>query len=84
MDDRYSDDHVSTIETARDVGRLVVIGVAIAAGVVLVLLALDNRQDVRVGYLFGELTAPLWTVVVLAAAAGLILGWLIRHRRRRD
>ncbi len=58
--------------------------VLIAAIVVaLVLVAMDNRDDVRVGYAVGDASAPIWTVIVIAAVAGMIVGWLIRHRPRR-
>ena len=58
--------------------------VFIAAIVVaLVLVAMDNRDDVRVGYAVGDASAPIWTVIVISAVAGLIIGWLIRHRPRR-
>lgn len=51
--------------------------------VALVLVAMDNRDDVRVGYAVGDASAPIWTVIVIAAVAGMIIGWLIRHRPRR-
>jgi uncharacterized integral membrane protein len=55
----------------------------IAAIVVgLVLVAVDNRDDVRVGYAVGDAQAPIWIVIVLAAIAGMFIGWLIRHRPR--
>ena len=58
--------------------------VFIAAIVVaLLLVAMDNRDDVRVGYAVGDASAPIWTVIVISAVAGLIIGWLIRHRPRR-
>ena len=82
VDDRFDSEHVSTMDTARGVGRIIAIGVMVALVVALVLLALDNTEDVRVGYVVGDTTAPLWTIVVVAAVAGVIIGWLIRHRRR--
>lgn len=51
--------------------------------VAIVLVAMDNRDDVRVGYAVGDASAPIWTVIVIAAVAGMIIGWLIRHRPRR-
>jgi uncharacterized integral membrane protein len=84
MDDRFEHDHVSTMDTARGLGRLLVIGLAVAIAVAIVLLAVDNTDDVRVGYVFGDLTGPLWAVIVIAAAAGVSIGWLIRHRPRAD
>ena len=82
VDDRFDQDHVSTMDTARGVGRLLVIGLAVAMAVAIVLLAVDNTDDVRIGYVFGDLSGPLWAVIVIAALAGVIIGWLIRHRPR--
>jgi uncharacterized integral membrane protein len=58
--------------------------VLIAAIVVgLVLVAMDNRDDVRVGYAVGDAEAPIWIVIIAAAVAGVFIGWLVRHRPRR-
>jgi uncharacterized integral membrane protein len=48
----------------------------------LLLVGLDNRDDVRVGYAVGDTTAPIWIVIIAAAVGGMIIGWLIRHRPR--
>ncbi len=59
--------------------------ILIAAIVVaLVLVAMDNRDDVRVGYAVGDAEAPIWIVIIAAAVAGVFIGWLIRHRPRRS
>ena len=50
--------------------------------VALVLVAMDNREDVRVGYAVGEANAPVWIAMIAAAAAGIVIGWLVRHRPR--
>ena len=50
--------------------------------VALVLVAMDNRKDVRVGYAVGEAKGPIWIVMLAAAAAGVVIGWLVRHRPR--
>jgi uncharacterized integral membrane protein len=84
VNDRDDADHVSTLDTARGVGHLVRIGVVVAIVVALVALALDNTDEVRVGFVFGDFDTPLWAVIVISAAAGVILGWLIRHRRRHS
>jgi uncharacterized integral membrane protein len=59
--------------------RWVVIA-AIVVGIVLV--AMDNRDDVRVGYAVGDAEAPIWIVIIIAAVAGVFIGWLVRHRPR--
>ena len=50
---------------------------------VVVVVAMDNRHDVRVGYAVGDAQAPIWIVIVAAAVAGMVIGWLIRHRPSR-
>ncbi len=55
--------------------------VALLAG--LVLVALDNRSTVQVGYVFGDVKAPIWIVLAAAAVCGVIIGWLVRHRPHR-
>jgi uncharacterized integral membrane protein len=70
-------------DLARDVGRtirFVVVGVLIA---VLVLIALDNTDEVRLGYVFGHATAPIWLAIAAAAVAGALIGWMATHRPRR-
>ena len=59
--------------------RWVFIAAIVAA---IVVVAMDNRKDVSVGYAVGDVSAPIWTVIVIAAVAGMIIGWLIRHRPR--
>ncbi len=56
------------------------------AGIIaaVVVVAMDNRNDVRVGYVFGDTEAPIWTVIVAAAVVGMVIGWLVRHRPRRS
>jgi len=58
--------------------------VVVALLVGLVIVALDNRDNVRVGYVFGDASAPIWIVLVASAIAGVVIGWLIRHRPHRN
>ena len=67
----------------RDAARMFRLVLVIALIVVVVALALDNREDARLGYVFGDAEAPTWTVIVAAAVIGVFAGWLIRHRPRR-
>ena len=53
-----------------------------AIAVALVVVAFDNRDDVRIGYAFGSMEAPIWVVLLVAMAVGLLIGWLLRFRRR--
>ena len=73
-------------ETTRsyDAGVIARFVLIAAIVVILVLVAFDNREDVRVGYVIGETKGPIWIVLVIAAAAGVIIGWLLSHRPRRS
>jgi len=68
----------------RDVGRIVRLVLVLAIVLALVLVAMDNRDDVRLGYVFGDASAPVWIVLVASAIAGVFIGWLLRHRPRRE
>lgn len=61
------------------VARYVLLAIIVGA---LVAMAMDNRHDVRLGYVFGDGSAPVWIVILIAAAAGVVIGWLIKHRPR--
>lgn len=67
----------------RDAGRLVRLVVVTVLVVAVVALALDNRDDARLGYVVGDAQAPTWIVIVAAAVAGAVVGSLLRHRTRR-
>jgi len=68
----------------RDAGRVIRMVLIVAIAVAIIVVALDNRDDVRVGYAFGSAQAPIWIVVVAAAIGGVLIGWLIKHRPRRS
>ena len=74
----YGNDRVDTAQVVRFV-VVAVVAVAILA------LALDNRHDVRLGYVFGDANAPAWIVVIASGIGGIVIGWLLKHRpgRRR-
>ena len=73
--------HLDTSKS-HDAGVIVRFVVVAAVIVALVLVALDNTDDVRVGYVFGDANAPIWIVLVLAAVGGVIIGSLLRFRSR--
>lgn len=72
------------VSTSHDVARVLRILVAVAIIAAVVIVALDNTDDVRVGYAFGETQGPIWIVLLAAGVAGVVVGWLIRHRPRRS
>lgn len=69
---------------ARDAARTLrglIAGVLLAA---LIALAVDNLDEVTVGWVFGEGDVPLALVVAASAVAGALVGWLVLHRPRRN
>jgi uncharacterized integral membrane protein len=75
------DDHAGAVHR-RDVAKIVRWLLVAAIVVAIVVVARDNRRDTRVGYAFGDTEAPIWVVILIAALAGMVIGWLIRHRPR--
>jgi uncharacterized integral membrane protein len=73
----------TTVPPGHDAALIVRLVLIVALVVVLVVVALDNRDDVRVGYAIGHKQGPIWVVILCSAAAGVVIGWLIRHRPRR-
>jgi uncharacterized integral membrane protein len=88
MEERTMSDDVAEHAGAvhrRDVVQLVRWLFVAAIVAALVAVGMDNRDDTRVGYVFGDSEAPIWIVIIAAAVGGMIIGWLIRHRpRHRD
>ncbi|MCU1401269.1 MAG: hypothetical protein JWN62_4378 [Acidimicrobiales bacterium] len=86
MNDTSSDLDRSDVRAVhrRDVGRIIRFILVAALVAVLVIVALDNRRDVRVGYAIGDADAPVWIVLVASAVAGIVIGWLVRHRPHRN
>ncbi|MEP7203319.1 MAG: LapA family protein [Ilumatobacteraceae bacterium] len=66
----------------RDFAMLIRWIVIAAIVVAIVVVAMDNRDNVRVGYGVGDAEAPIGIVMVVAAAVGIVIGWLVRHRPR--
>jgi uncharacterized integral membrane protein len=64
---------------AAKIFRWLIVAVIVGA---IVIVARDNRRDTRVGYVFGDTDAPIWFVILVAGLAGMVVGWLIRHRPR--
>jgi uncharacterized integral membrane protein len=76
------DSHGDAVQQ-RDVGHLVRWLLIAAIVLAMVVVAMDNRSKVRVGYAFGDTEAAIWIVILAAALAGVAIGWLVRHRPRR-
>jgi len=82
MAERDEVDQNSGAVHRRDFARIVRLVVVVALVAAFVAVALDNRADVRVGYVIDEALAPGWLVILLSAIGGLVIGWLIRLRSR--
>jgi uncharacterized integral membrane protein len=60
--------------------RIIVAGVVI---IVIAAIAIDNSDDTRIGYVFGDTSAPLFAVLIATAVVGALIGWLLLHRPHR-
>jgi uncharacterized integral membrane protein len=70
-----------TPEDRRELTRIVAL--VLAAGVLLALL-LDNRQSVRIGYVIGDVRAPLIVVLLVTAVLGGLVARLLEWRTGRS
>jgi uncharacterized integral membrane protein len=77
------DDHAGAVHR-HDAAKIVRWLIVAAMVVAIVVVARDNRSDTRVGYAFGDTEAPIWVVILIAGLAGIVIGWLVRHRPRHD
>ena len=75
------DDHAAAVHR-RDAAKFFRWLIIAAIVVAIIVVARDNRRDTRVGYAFGDTEAPIWVVILIAGLAGIVIGWLIRHRPR--
>jgi uncharacterized integral membrane protein len=57
---------------------------ALAVGVLIVVFALVNLDDVRVNWIVAETSTPLIVVIAVSFILGLAGGYLLRGRRGRD
>jgi len=83
MDDLNEVDHHAAAVHRRDIARVVRLLIIAAIVAALVVVAMDNRDDVRIGYAAGETEAPVWIALVAATVCGVLIGWLLRHRPRQ-
>jgi uncharacterized integral membrane protein len=84
MNDRDVIDQQTSAVHRRDAAHVFRLVIVAAIVVALIVVAMDNRDDVRLGYAVGDAQAPVWIALVAAAVAGMIIGWLMRHRSRRS
>ena len=75
------EEHTAAVHR-RDAAKIFRWLIVAAIVVAIVVVARDNRRDTRVGYAFGDTQAPIWVVILVAGLAGMVVGWLIRHRPR--
>jgi uncharacterized integral membrane protein len=68
--------------TPQDLGRTLRLIAAAVLVLITVGLVLDNRRDVRIGWVLGDVTTPLAFALILTFLLGLVVGWLGAHRRR--
>jgi uncharacterized integral membrane protein len=61
--------------------KMILVGILI---VIVVILALVNSQDIKVDFVVADVTLPLFVVIVGSALIGLIVGYFIGRREKKD
>ena len=61
--------------------KMVIVAILV---VVVVVLAIANSQDIKVDFVVTDITLPLFVVIVGSALVGLIVGYFLGRRERRD
>jgi uncharacterized integral membrane protein len=75
-----------SVETHRDTGtsrHWGRIALAVVLIVVIAAVVIDNSREVRIGYVFGDVRAPLFVLLLITAIVGALIGWLLLHRPHR-
>lgn len=75
--------HPKKLSDSRNLGRDFRLGAAVILVVITIALVLDNRNDVRIGWVLGHFTAPLALTLVVTFLLGIVVGWLGSYMRRR-
>ena len=75
-------DHQAPAHRAGERGGAARLTIAALIVVAIAAVAIDNREEISVGYVFGDATAPVWVILVVAGVAGIVIGWLVKHRPR--
>jgi uncharacterized integral membrane protein len=65
----------------RPTGRQIVAAIGI---LVVLILAIANLEDATVDFVFGDVTLPLFFVIVAAGLIGVLVGWVLARRHHRD
>lgn len=60
--------------SGRQIGALVLVGIV-------VIFAVANTQDVKIDFVFGDVTLPLFVVIAVVGLIGFGAGYLVRGRR---
>jgi uncharacterized integral membrane protein len=56
---------------------------ALAVAALLLLFVVQNRDPVRIELFTIDVSAPLWIILVVVAALGVLVGHLLTRRRQR-
>jgi len=71
-----------TSEGFRPTGRQIVAGIG---AIVVLVFAIANLEDANIDFIFGDVTLPLFFVIVGSGLIGALVGAMIsRHRHRND
>jgi uncharacterized integral membrane protein len=68
--------------SGRDISPKLIIAVILV--VIVVVLAIANSKKVKVDFVVADVTLPLFVVIVGSAIIGLIVGYFLGRRERKD
>jgi len=54
----------------------------VALGVLALVFILQNMQDARISIFNFDIIAPLWTILLVTLAVGMLIGFLLTRRNR--
>ena len=77
-----SSDSLSHAERRIRAGQTVRVVIWLVVLAVLVVFAALNTEKVNVDWAFDTTDTPLWLVIAVSAAAGIVIGYVARPRRR--
>jgi uncharacterized integral membrane protein len=52
--------------------------------VIVIVLAIANSQDIKVDFVVADITLPLFVVIVGSAVIGLVVGYFLGRREKRE
>lgn len=81
MSDRGGRQRAGSSDGFRPSGRQIVAGIGI---LIVLIFALANLEDANIDFVFGDVTLPLFFVIVGSGLIGALVGAMVSRHRHRD